>query len=408
MMKQNKIYVIDNVIIGNNHIVNNAGILGVLDALFEKSVEIKFFSDKSHALNVETRLTHDTKQRVQFHAVRVIDPVGGIFKKLILWLEKLREDKRFITEVLNQAIADKPKLIYFCTLIPANIYRFLRIFSNYPQQRIIIGLHGEIEFLFRTEQSAKNKLNADFYKKAFRKVPKNVKFSVLSSVIRDKLIERGFLREDQVIWMEHPIQMTDNAKESVFPSVPIFSYLGVASARKNGKAFFDLVNQVQSPLHCAPVRFDMVGKVSPELLPYRPDAIHWVAENNQSIPQADYVRYCNMSTYALSFLNGEEYIFRISGSLMDAIQYHIPLIALKHDYVNYLFRQGGDIGFLCENLNEMLEVVMGIQNKDKELTDRYEIQVANMKKLATGFYDKHNVMNLRKNLENIGWRALAE
>lgn len=407
MEKKHFIYVIDNVISGNNHIVNNTGVINILNRLFKENVEIDFFSDQAHARNIDMRLAAETKNKVKYNSINVIDPRGGVVKKLGLWQQKLKEDRNVISEIFERAAREKPKLIYFCTLIPFNILRFMELFKLHSDQRIIIGLHGEIEFLFRKKQPLKNRLNAQFYRNAFQKTPSNVKFNVLSPVIREKLVKAGFLHENQVIWMEHPIQPTDGIRDNQFPLTPIFSFLGVASVRKNAAEFFKLVTKFQDASLADQIRFELVGKIAPDLHPSM-SGFNWVAENNISIPQNIYEQHCLKATYALSFLNGDEYLFRISGSLMDAIQYHIPLIALKHEYVNYLFEQGGDIGFLCSDMKEMEEVIYKIMNRDNAYIRRYKVQVGNISNLAKRFYDENNVRNLITNFSNIGWKDVLE
>ncbi len=408
MEKRGGLYVIDNVILGNNHVVNNAGVLNVLRNLYSGGDKISFYSDKAHASNVQLKLYPETMESVDFHSISVIDPSGVPSQKIKAWHKKLKVDKQVVLKLFKKAREEKPALIYFCTLMPVNIFRFMSVFRSNPKQRIIIGLHGEVEFLYRKKQSLKDKLNAIFYRKAFANIPDNVKFNVLSPLIRKRLVESGFLKENQIIWIEHPIQNTTRPRVSAFPEIPVFSFLGVASKRKNGGSFFDLANHFKRDTFSQKFRFELVGKIAPELRNYPLDGIHWGAEENKSIPQEKYEEHCLKATYSLCFLKGNEYIFRISGSLMDSVQYHLPVIALKHEYVNYLFEQGGDIGFVCQDLSEMENIIRRIVNKDTELVSRYAQQVENMKNLATRFYDENNVMNLQRNLEKIGWSDMIK
>jgi len=110
------------------------------------------------------------------------------------------------------------------------------------------------------------------------------------------------------------------------------------------------------------------------------------SHKNKSISQEDYARFIENSHYSLVFLEGEEYVYRISGSVLDSVQFQLPIIAFQHHFTNELFAKGGDIGFLCQSLEEMEELIFQLSQQNPLYTSRYPRQIENLKKLATKFY----------------------
>ena len=82
---------------------------------------------------------------------------------------------------------------------------------------------------------------------------------------------------------------------------------------------------------------------------------------------------------------------------MDSIAFIKPIIALKHQYFNYLFRKAGNIGFLCNDIEELNLLVNRIIRKDKELLSQYQSQQDNLKKLMKS----HSVCEIENKLLTI-------
>lgn len=395
--------IVDNVIIGANHIINNAGCINIIQSINNTNAIIHFYAEEKHASEVLSKVTCKVSKQIEHHPIKVIDPSGKIPKKVKSWIAKLVEDGRFIKKMLHDADADRPEFIYFCTLTPINIFRFITLFAKYPNLKIIIGIHGEVEYVFQENLSLKNKLNAWFYKMAFKNVPINVKFNVLSSLIRDRIVESKLLKENEIMWIEHPISKVSFLDKCKNNKVPIIAYLGVASERKRSQHFFEIASRFTSFSDDNLVEFKLIGKISPELQNLCQGAVNCLSKSNGTISQEEYESHCLSANYCLSFILDDDYIFRISGSVMDAIQYRIPIIALRHSYIEYLFDIGGDIGFLCNTIDEIEDVIGKIIRADKDILDRYEAQLHNLDRLSERFYDTKNVDLFKKGLSNVGW-----
>lgn len=403
MPKLKTYYVVDNVIIGANHIINNAGCINLIQQIDDSQAIIKIYAEETHLQNLKPKLNEVSKKTLEFNPITVVNPAKKAFAKISSWLSKLKSDKKFIKQLFGQATADHPEFILFCTITAINLYRFMHLIGSHHKQKVLIGLHGEIEFLFMQENSYKNKLNAYFYKQAFASVPENVKFLVLSPLIKDKIVASGLLQAHQIICIQHPINEALRAHTQFPTHAPLFAQLGVASLRKNSQVIFDLGARLKDQIVGKKVSLDIIGKVAPDTIPFANEWVHVYAKDGAPIKQLQYEQSIMNATYSLSFITGQEYVYRISGSIMDSIQYQLPIIALKHDFINDLFTRAGDVGFLCNNVDEMALVIDKIIQKDSQYIDRYTTQIENLKRYAQQFYDVKNVIFFKQNLASAGW-----
>jgi hypothetical protein len=120
-----------------------------------------------------------------------------------------------------------------------------------------------------------------------------------------------------------------------------------------------------------------------------------VNNNNDSLSQEVYEQNVQNIDYAIFTFDNENYVYRDSAAIIDAIAYAKPIIALKQDYFTNLFNIGGNIGFLCDNIIIMEETIKGIINKNPEYIDQYFNQCSNLINLSKK-YSLPEIENLLK------------
>ena len=70
--------------------------------------------------------------------------------------------------------------------------------------------------------------------------------------------------------------------------------------------------------------------------------------------------------YAVFLHEKESYYLRASGVFFDAINYNKPIISIKNSYFEYYFNKYGNIGYLCNDINEMFNIMkLILTNKEK-------------------------------------------
>ncbi|TGD57142.1 glycosyltransferase family protein [Flavobacterium humi] len=385
--KGKDIVILDNVIIGNNHLIINSSMLEIARQLLDgQQGKVRYYSDPSHSESVVALLPEAYKNTFAFNAIPVIHPGGRGFEKIALWRKKLYLDSRYFKKVCKDVAHTKPQLFLITTMIPFNLYRFLSKLNTLKNQQVLIILHGELEAVFCNNPSLTARINGYFYKKILKKAGNNIKFLVLSDYIKDSLANKKLIGQDRLISINHPL--SEYQRKNLTVSGPVvFSHLGVANKRKNSSVIFDLARETFQELPKDALQFNIIGRVDLYGADYsKPDFVTIKSKHNQSISQEEYISFIEASHYSLIFLDNTEYVYRISGSVLDSVQYQLPLIALEHPFINELFEKGGDIGFLCKDLEEMKQVVLRLAQKDPLYSSRYETQIINLRKLAAKFY----------------------
>lgn len=402
MNNKKKYYLVDNVIIGANHVIGNAGLLNLVGKISPGQSELHFFADPIHIENVRLKVQSEHNNTIVYHPIDVIHPEANGLNKILIWRKKLNTDYQIVKSILTQARKEKVEFVVFCTIVASNLYRFKPLFKHFSDLKIIISLHGEIEYLFKKQLTTLQKLNAYFYKKSFNSPSSNVKFLTISKLIKEKLIAAKVLQEEQLLHIEHPM-LEYSRQVKALPIAPKIAQLGVASIRKGSEKIFQIAEAFQKEINEHKLSFQVIGKLYEDVMPYKNAFVQVLSSDNQHISQSRYEQSIEESGFALSLMTGDEYVFRISGSLIDSIQYQIPLIALRHEYLEFLFREGGDIGYLCNSVEEINAVLKDVANRSPHVIDRYAGQVDNLKKLAEQFYDDNMVDIFRENLNKVGW-----
>lgn len=387
-IRQNNIVIIDNVIIGINHLVMNSSIM----AIFEKILVLKgsgricFYGEKKHLDILNSMNADNNDSNVAFHPIQVIHPSGNLVKRAFIWFQKLKKDKDEFKNILKDIKQLQPQIVVITTMIPFNLFRFLSKLNRCNEQPVFVFLHGELEFIFKKNPSFGEKTKAFFYKEIFRKAKKHIRFVVLSNYIEKSLVDHKLLEKEKVVSINHPV-LPYQRKNTTISDKVVFSHLGVANKRKNSQVLFQLAEAIHKSKNYDNAVFQLIGKVDDNEITLPNDGfVEIKSHKNKSISQEDYTRFIENSNYSLVFLEGEEYVYRISGSVLDSVQFQLPIIAFRHHFTNELFAKGGDIGFLCQSFEEMEELIFQLSQKNPLYTSRYPRQIENLKKLAAQFY----------------------
>src|SRR5690606_36166495 len=92
LSSKKKIFIVDNVIIGANHVISNAGTINTLQSLYPSNTELTFFADAAHIENVKSKVISISNNVIHYNAICVLNALAGIVKKINSWRKKLEED----------------------------------------------------------------------------------------------------------------------------------------------------------------------------------------------------------------------------------------------------------------------------------------------------------------------------
>ena len=170
----------------------------------------------------------------------------------------------------------------------------------------------------------------------------------------------------------------DSAPDDVFgvaaPDKVIFGHLGVGNITKGFGRFARIAQDCRGSE--AQAEFLLVGYLSSFRDNANYSCVAGVTEQPLSIEE--YGRRAHSLTYVINTANPDDYRLAPSSSFVEALFYGKPGIYLRNRYVEHCFGLMGDIGYLCDTHEQMVNIVRGIMRQFP--SGRYQQQVANIRK----------------------------
>lgn len=396
MKEQTPVYIVDKLVIGHNHVMFNAAMTAIIAGIF-RDTENLFIAERKHS-----ELVKEINKSIGNLSYRSFDeaplPESSI-KKIIPWIKKKTGDLLFIKRFYKQLNINEPTVVFF-TCLSASSLLYASYKSRQKNVNAIFILHGEVEFMFKTDIRLADRIKGMLYRATLRNIDRSARCIVLADMIKTKLCEKGLIQASNVIAIEHPIIKKEISYTSLGAGPVVFGHIGIAMEKKNSAAFFALASSLEEEIQKGNTAFHLIGKAEPSMVAAFNKNVLVLSANNKSIAQNDYQRFIEETDYAVFTFDNRNYVFRVSGSLMDAIFYRRPIIALRQDYINYLFETGGNIGFLCNDMTEMQDIMRRLIKREDALISQYALQQENLGLLMKKFSDEGVKEQLTKQLFN--------
>ena len=207
---------------------------------------------------------------------------------------------------------------------------------------------------------------------------KRVRYLVLGEPIREGLIKTKPFLAGYVISIDLPYIFKESSGiRNSFGDKIVFGSFGVGNIAKGSKNFFRIARDI--------FNLKLIKKCSFVLIGYLGIAnLKKIDHDNVLIPSFDtplslteYSVLAKEIDYALFFYEKDYYRLMGSGSLFDAISYCKPVIALRTPIFEYYFNKMGDIGYLCDSYEEILELIKTIIKSPP--IERYNQQLENIR-----------------------------
>lgn len=361
---------------------------------------IHLFYGEGHYNAIKNELTKhniDTS-RLVFHKIK---PVARIIRDYEAFSSQLAA----IKEVFSFAKTNNENKILFTytTMYSAFILKYFCLMN--PKIKVQSVIHAELEKIDMKEYLSNtrlNKIQVYFYVKLFGiqnplklPTPSNLKYIVYGQSIKENAIKKIPSLKDKMSSIPHPylwdsIQNETNVDNKIglgiigrchaFKTIPILKRLCEDLKNKPNKNFELLFS----------------GYIDDEQFYEYLNRLDFIYEDSLSRTRTpDEVRnkIINKMTYALFTYNFGSYKYTASGAVMDALNFEKPIIALSNDYIKSYFEKYGNIGYLCNSYEELLEKVSSVINNFPK--EEYELQKINLKKVK----QTDNIENLAAELK---------
>lgn len=305
---------------------------------------------------------------ISFHEIEVVPGNQHMIKKFLV------ESKQTF-KILNDTEND---IIIFLSSCPDIQYPIIKLAKKYKNKKIVIMTHGELEGLV---MSGKWKpWSYPFWiSLCFKKnLPSNIYRIVLAESIKDYIDKQydydniyfidqprdGFQEFNEVIPMEY------NNK---------FGYIGDCSEAKGG---YDFLNAAKLLGTNSESELWVVGRCLLENVDTN-DKINILSKDNNFLTLDTFNHYISKLTYACFPYPNNCYQLTASGAVLDAVRYLKPIVYIKNEYFDGIFKDAGDIGYRCNDAIEFCNVIKELDENPN--MERYHAQVKNLKSVQKKF-----------------------
>lgn len=285
--------------------------------------------------------------------------------------------------------------IFILCMHPITNYIYSKVRNFFRNSKIYIVLHGEIEQLDKVKERNKFWRQHFYTTRMLKNNLINNKYLVLGEVIKSNLIKVSSLDERNIISIDHPYiyKKVNNYNLDSYKKITISS-IGIVNDMKRSYLIFQLGERLKKQVMDKTIKLSLLGMVNKKYLSYLNDYASYEGIGNSYLRQKELEEKIMKSNYLIYFYANDNYKLISSGAFFDAIKYEKPIIALKNEFFEHYFKIGGNIGFLCSDLDEMEKIIKKLAESDYKKI--YNQQKNNIKLLK----DKLNLKGISENLKN--------
>lgn len=388
---QKTIFFIDQTSEGDHHMMFNASFINILSTLY-LGQKLHYLGINSSQKKVAELLSDVDTLPLEISSIKYLNTKKqNVLIKIFYFI--LKEFQRFLAflKIFNRS---KKNDVIYLSITTFSSFLFFKISSFFYKRTIFTILHGDIDFLYKTN-NLHQKTNALCHRLIFKLKKKNFKYIVLNKISKSILVKDGFLNEHELIEINHPYLFKNDAATVIFRKPIKFAHNGsMEIQRKNSHYIYKLAESLMDQVNTSQIEFSSIGLATQQMNPYLNSYVKMVVgKKKDNLPpylsRETYESELTKVNYLLFFFPENEYIFRASGAVIDAIAFQKPIIALKHPFFDNIFEQGGNIGYICNSVKEMHDLIFNITQSVENYTDAYQSQVSNLKKFKFKFGVTH-------------------
>lgn len=283
-------------------------------------------------------------------------------------------------------------IIIFSNLNPFFVPIFFMI-KYILRKKVYFVLHGELEYVLQKPRFYKPLFFYKFLVRFFLKhINSNVKLIVLGNSIKSNLLTLfDNLNYDSVISIHHPYIFDFDIYSPQSSCTPLLKIgtIGSIAWEKGLNDLLLLTNKLEMEIIQSKVSISIIGRNS--LKPDQFPLLHFIPSNPRNFLSYDlYNSHVKSLDCILFFYNLNTYKLTASGAIFDAINHCKPIIALRNDYFSEIFKICGEIGFLCESVDEMYLKILHL-HKSPEIVDNFK---TNLLKAKNVYNFKNHIFEL--------------
>jgi hypothetical protein len=355
--------------------------------------KVIFFAENMHTEAVKNNLINSKLENLHFVPFR-----GYYDEKNFKWRSKIIGECIQIFKIIRQGKSLGNELYVWTCLFPTG-HLFLNMITFFQKKtHHVIILHGELEFLKFEKKRKSIFFLGIILKIAIDLSSKKTKYIVLGDNIKKSLhglISQRALKRTYSILHPYNFFVDDYLKNfKGNDSKLTIGAIGTQMLSKNSNYIYSLAIFFKDDVIQGKVNFITIGRVMPELDPFQTELVNNIYSDT-FVSQKNFELEISKLDFIIFFYDNSSYQLCASGAIFEAIRLDIPIISIKNDFFQWLFNTYGEMGFLCDNLEEIQLVINDLK------TGGCKEKLLGFKKNMIQFKMQNNLKNLALNLKNI-------
>lgn len=376
---------------GEVHFQVNSCFVEMISVLYPNQ-KVIFTAEDKHSAAVKGNLG-----RKEFHNLHFLPFKGYYDEKKFNWGTKIIGECIQITKTLKLGKLHSNDLYIWTCLFPTGHFflNFLTLFQSKPKH--IIVLHGELEYLKFKNKRSTEKIFGLILKSALNLSTKKTKYIVLGNNIKKKLdniISDRISKRTYSILHPYNFSTDVNLMNLNNNKVLTIGSIGTQMLSKNSHFIYNLAEYFRDDIVQNNIKFKTIGRVLKELDHCETDLVEKV-HSDSFVSQKQFELEISKLNFVVFFYDNSAYELCASGAIFEVIRLGVPIISLNNNFFQWLFESFGDMGFLCDNLEDMNLVI-------KELKEgKHKQNLEDFRNNITQFKIKNSLENIAFNLKAI-------
>lgn len=318
--------------------------------------KVEYYSSSSSRANV-IKLCKELSD-IPYHHLAVVDPHNNIQAVLRAFLSAFQN--------IRMLLSFKNDDLLFYNYDNVFSLHLINVINKFLKRKIVIVCHGELELLLPEIKGGIFAKMMSRVLKAFfsveNRIDDRINFCVLGkSILHNVCKILPTTASCHFSFFDHPYIYKDSIRKNKKSNVINIGVVGTFSEEKGAADFVWLVQQLNSEKN---VSFSITGTVTSRLEELMSLGVSLPSNQGKGlVPRKEFADRLKELDYLLFFYPSDSYKFTASGAIMDAIEWGIPILAIKNDYFSYIFENYGSIGHLVNNKHEMKNLILSLLNK---------------------------------------------
>lgn len=341
---------------------------------------ICIFAEESHLVELSKDQALTDRPGISFHPITL----DGKFlhRPHIVSLRRFIREMATMHRAMRRLSNNEPCLVMLISATSTSVFA-ASLVTRLARRRcgIQVGLHGNLNDL--TGWRSRNPLSRalDTQSALTERHISKMRFLVLEQAIRDELARRAPDAAARTDVLELPVNVGElpYVPETKLTRPVRIGFVGQATAAKGISAFLDAARRLKERRGTS-VEFHLVGRSMPGSNA-ADFAVLDSPVNEDHLPRQTFLEQLGALHFVFLPYQPGYYNLSASGALLDAITWLKPIIATRIPIVGNLFERYGDIGYLCDDPDQMVQAVERVI--DAADADRYQRQRAALSQART-------------------------